>query len=137
MKLTNKGLEKKFIEYNNLYFNGRLGKCTLKTTYCKDRYGQCLIGKTNSIKITNQVNWTDESLRDCLLHEMIHLYIFSILGINRDGFFNHGRHFRREVRRIKRNFGIHVSIRCYGYPPIKGKPSHKLCERALAWLIDR
>jgi hypothetical protein len=68
------------------------------------------------IRLTSDVKWTVEALRDVLIHEMIHHYVVAIDGCKGiDGFswyglFGHGKRFRRQVRRIKREHGLKIHI---------------------------
>jgi hypothetical protein len=80
--------------------------------FSSGKNGKC----KNRIMLTSDVNWTEESLRDVLIHEMIHHYVVAIDGCKGiDGFswyglFGHGKRFRRQVRRIKREHGLKIHI---------------------------
>ena len=121
MKITKEDLKARFDEYNRLYFGSALPRCEFSVTKlsCLGRY-MFSSGKNGKRKyrigLTCDVNWTEDSLRDVLIHEMIHHYVVAIDGCKGiDGFswyglFGHGKRFRRQVRRIKRQFGqiIHI-----------------------------
>ena len=108
-------------EYNNLYFYGRLKKCRILYSrfihfghyFYKTKYNGEIDG---TIWITNDVDWTEETLKDVLIHEMIHHYVVSvdncrgIDGFGWYGLFGHGWHFRRQIRRIKKEFGLKIHI---------------------------
>lgn len=85
MKITKEDLKVRFDEYNRLYFGGKLGKCTFSARkigsfgfyFFKTATG----GKPECrITLTTDVNWTEDSLRDVLVHEMIHHYVVTIDG---------------------------------------------------------
>ena len=81
-------------EYNTMYFNGVLSLCDCH--YIKlDAMGRYTNqnGK-GKIWITNDVDWTEETLREVLVHEI----------------FRHGFRFRRQMKRINRDFGLGIRI---------------------------
>lgn len=120
MKITKDILKQKFEEYNREYFNSILPKCEFSA--CKlDCFGQytCPNSKSkkrNRIWITTDVDWTEETLKDVLIHEMIHHYVTTVDGCKLfDGFswyglFGHGKHFRKQIYRLKKEFGLKVHI---------------------------
>ena len=121
MKITKEDLKARFEEYNRLYFGSALPRCEFSVTKlsCLGRY-MFSSGKNGKRKyrigLTCDVNWTEDSLRDVLIHEMIHHYVVAIDGCKGiDGFswyglFGHGKRFRKQVRRIKRQFGQNIHI---------------------------
>lgn len=121
MEITKDILKQKFEEYNREYFNSILPKCEFSA--CKlDCFGQCTLYRTSKGKlktriwITTDVNWTEETFKDIMLHEMIHLYVITIDGcegfdgLSWYGLFGHGKHFRKQVKRLKSEFGLKVHI---------------------------
>jgi hypothetical protein len=143
MNVTKELLYELYPKYNQMYFEGKLGKCTFylisknRTAlgwYApkEDRQGR----PDDRIWIGTSVYWTEEALRHVLIHEMVHMYVRRIEGCRHDGVLGHGRRFRRACRRIKRAFGIDV----YRCPKVEYiNPAHypKLWERVVLWLIDR
>ena len=121
MKITKDDLKVRFDEYNRLYFDSVLPLCEFSVfkMSCLGRY-MFSFGKDGKRKygigLSSDVNWTEESLRDVLIHEMIHHYVVVIDGCKGiDGFswyglFGHGKRFRRQVRRIKREHGLKIHI---------------------------
>ncbi len=121
MKITKEDLKVRFDEYNHQYFNSVLPQCEFSVIKlsCLGRY-MFSSGKKGKrkyrIRLTSDVNWTEESLRDVLIHEMIHHYVIAIDGcMGIDGFcwyglFGHGKRFRRQVRRLKREHGFKIHI---------------------------
>ena len=68
---------------------------------------------------------------------MIHLYNHRIDGRKHDGLLGHGRYFRRQVRRIKKQFGINVDDRFKKVEFLNPKFQPKRWEIILTWIIDR
>lgn len=143
MDVTKDLLKALFNEYNEKYFYGKLGKCDFSFF---PKYRSAL-GKYNSkndkngkpkdrIWIGTSVIWTEEHLQRILIHEMIHMYVYRVEGYKYDGILGHGWRFRRQCRRIRKNYGIEV----LKYPNVKfinKKTSPKIWERILLWIIDR
>ena len=80
MDITIKDLEERFIEYNQLYFNGKLKMpkfyinrwfCGIYGSYGHDKDGSPLI----SIRNNKGAKITEEELKDTLIHEMLHYYM--------------------------------------------------------------
>ena len=77
MEITVEDLQRRFAEYNRLYFGGRLEtprivvgrwSCGIYGSFRCDKDGRPLI----SIRGTKALGWTDDKLRRVLVHEMIH-----------------------------------------------------------------
>ena len=121
MKITKEDLKVRFDKYNHQYFNSVLPQCEFSVIKlsCLGRY-MSSFGKNGKrkyrIRLTSDVNWTEESLRNVLIHEMIHHYVVAIDGCKGiDGFswyglFGHGKRFRKQVRRINREHGLKIHI---------------------------
>lgn len=144
IKLTKEDLKSRFDEYNKLYFGGKLGKCEFHvykssiSGYGKFNTKKSPKGKiTYSIWITNNCEWTEKTLKETIIHEMIHYYVYAVENVHCDGLLGHGKHFRRQCRRIKNNYGIDISAHCNGCPPLKGKTPPTKLEKFVLWLIDR
>ena len=56
------------------------------------------------IWITNDVDWTEDVLREVIVHEMIHHYVKSIKKKNEYLFFKHGFQFRKKMRQLNKDF---------------------------------
>ncbi|KAM0683482.1 hypothetical protein MDAP_001050 [Mitosporidium daphniae] len=104
-----------FLEYNGLYFEGKLSSVTVKwsskMTLCAGlccyhrRTGSCTIKLSEPILKFRPV----EDLKDTLLHEMIHAYLFvSARSTDRDG---HGPDFQALMRAI--NVAANSNITVY------------------------
>ena len=116
MEVTKDLLKKKFEEYNKLYFNNELSKCTMHYIGLGKGLGVYIPkkGKNNkvngSIWINNKVEWNEELLKLLLIHEMIHHYIETVKKIKFDGLFSHGFFFRSKMNKINKEFGLNVSV---------------------------
>ena len=116
--ITKEDIKERFLQYNTLYFDGALPKCAFhlirekisaygRYTHTRDRNG----GITGHIWISNHVNWTEESLREVIVHEMIHHYLYAIKGKS-GGLFGHNWRFRRECRKLKKRYGLNIHLHC-------------------------
>ena len=143
MVITKELLKSLFDEYNELYFDGKLGKCNF-SFFTKNL---SILGSYNSrndkngkpkdkIWIGTSVKWTEEHLQRILIHEMIHMYVHRIEGHRYDGIFGHGRRFRREARRIRKEYGIET-LKCPDVEFLDKNHRPQWWEKALLWLIDR
>ena len=116
MEITKELLKQKFVEYNKLYFNNELKMCRFTYTYMRDAFGRYMThttpkgDKMGHIWISKSIDLNEEMLKELLVHEMIHHYVRTIDGVFFDGFFCHGRHFVRQVKRIKKQYGLDICI---------------------------
>ncbi|MBR5639989.1 MAG: SprT-like domain-containing protein [Muribaculaceae bacterium] len=117
MQLTKWILHQKFDEYNKLYFDVKLGSCQFsflnKSNSAYGRYDRrnTTDGKEISrICLGRCITWNEERLREILLHEMIHMYVETVEKKHFDGLFGHGWRFRRQCRRLKRDYGLRVRV---------------------------
>lgn len=143
MVVTKELLKALFAEYNALYFDGKLGKCgfsffskniSFLGWYCAKEDSR---GRPNDkIWIGTSVKWTEEGLKRVLIHEMIHMYVCRVEGRKYDGVLGHGWRFRRQCRRIRKNYGIEA-LKLPDVEFINPKFYPKLWERVLLWIIDR
>lgn len=137
-------IKARFDNYNKLYFEGKLGKCEFFWLISKQGfYGKYLEKKTKNgliyskIGITRSIQWTEDALKELLVHEMIHMYISTIEGKAHDGVLGHGKRFRAHCKRLKDDFGLVVRIHGdFGYINKKVSPK-KILEKTILWLIDR
>lgn len=141
-KFTKTNLKEKFNEYNNLYFDNKLGKCKFyyfsKNTHFFGKYVDTINQKgeiINKIYIGQSTIWTEEKLKEILVHEMIHMYIRTVENKKFDGLLGHGNSFRKHCKRLKKNFGLIINI----HPKFVyiNKPKPKLWEKIILWIIDR
>ena len=147
LKVTRELLEGLFEEYNRKYFGGVLGPCRMRIRNLAGFVGSYVYdGKPGRRRPASViylagnvlVRWTPETLEASLVHEMVHMYVTTILGKERDGLLGHGRLFRRECRRIRRETGLIIHVHCfYMEDLIKDGLRTCLLDRAFMWLIDR
>lgn len=142
MKLTISLISSKFNEYNKLYFDGKLGHCKFillpKGNTAYGRYDRKIQNKKTTesrICFGRCIKWDEERFKEVLLHEMIHMYVETIEGKLHDGLFGHGWRFRRQCRRLRKQYGIRVRSHIY-YEYNNKKSSPKLWERIIMRLID-
>lgn len=135
-------LQKKFIEYNKLYFYNKLTNCKFyffnKNIPFFGKYVDYITTKgilINKIYIGRNTIWTNEKLKEILIHEMIHMFIRTVENVKFDGLLGHGKRFRKHCKRLKKDFNIIINI----HPKFDyiNKPKPKLWEKLILWIIDR
>ncbi len=112
-------LDKKYAEFNNAYFDGALPKIKLSfSNRLKNSSGQA-IGKwkdkarnlvdmsTVEIRIAGALQKSEEKLDGILLHEMIHVYFFTI-GMPQE---DHGKNFLEKLKYISSISGKDIPLR--------------------------
>ena len=144
MKITKELIKERFDEYNQIYFSGVLGKCRF---YLLPK-SQSILGKYNGqedknrkaidrIGIGTSVIWNEDLFKRVLIHEMVHMYNTRIDKCRLDGVLGHGRRFRREARRLKKEFGIDIDTRNMKIEFINPNLYPKRWETILLRIIDR
>ena len=143
-ELSKEDLKERFDKYNVMYFYGKLGQCKFYwMSPNQSNYGKYIAqptknGLVSSIGVARNTCWTEENLKELLVHEMIHMYVTIVEGKNIDGILGHGRRFRWHCKRIKRDYGLNIPIHISGnYGYINKKLNPKLWDRILTWLVDR
>ena len=143
MIITKELLKEKFKEYNELYFDNKLGKCNFSFFNKNLSYLGWYQSKedkrerpNDKIWIGTSIIWTMDLLKSVLIHEMVHMYVYRIEGHKTDGIFGHGKHFRKHAKRLKKHFNIEI-IKIKNVNYINKKFSPKLWERIILWFIDR
>lgn len=105
IKPTKEYLKEKFKEYNALYFNNCLSKCRISVIYM-NYLGQYIFqNNTGHIYLSKRIDNSQEFIDEVLIHEMIHHYVRVIEG-RKGGLFGHNWRFRRQCRRLKKEFGL-------------------------------
>ena len=143
MEITKELLKQKFEEYNNLYFNNELPMCTFSYNYMRYAFGtytthtKSIGQKMGHIRISKSIDLDEEMLRELLVHEMIHHYVRTIDGVFFDGFFCHGRHFVRQVKRIKKQYGLDIWICSPHWHYRKEKPNTSRSLKVIAFLRNK
>lgn len=116
MEITKEEIKKRFLEYNEKYFDGilktpRFGINTWNTGIIGSfRNGHDKNGKPvdPEIRIAKYADFTEETLKGIIIHEMIHYYVVFHEGY--DGWFSHGRRFRRVRRYLCEYFGLKIPM---------------------------
>ncbi len=121
MKPTVEYIQTRFDEYNARFFNGSLPPIPIRLSHAKGFLGKVTYSRTRKgffggyentgfvLRINVRIDLPEEQIEDTILHEMVHYYI----AVNqwRDSS-THGRLFRREMERINREGGRHITISC-------------------------
>lgn len=137
MILTMEYLKEKFKEYNQLYFEGELRMCNFSIYKTSFEMGRFTYGHNKSrIWIAKEPlniglkEWTEEELKQTLVHEMIHYYVSDILKVNTI-FSPHGYHFRKVCRQIwkKHHYKVNLGTCCKRLFTIRQKPFPNFRER--------
>ncbi|MBR5148075.1 MAG: SprT-like domain-containing protein [Bacteroidaceae bacterium] len=118
MKATIPYVEKKFEEFNQLIFDGKLPKLPIELSDAKTFLGLCVYKKRRTLlgkvvcydfklRINTRIDLDEAEVEDIIIHEMIHYYI----GYN--GIVDtsaHGRVFRQLMKEINERYGRHIRI---------------------------
>ena len=113
MKITKDDLQRRFDEYNQLYFDGKLKSA--KMGFLSKSF-KTLVGifefkidnnrrvKDPSIKVSKRIDWDEEKLRRVLLHEMAHFSVTQKYKKDK----KHGIAFIKECKRIESQYNVKV-----------------------------
>ena len=115
MEVTEKVLEKKFDECNKIYFNNGLPypffsifckkKPFAKFTYLKKKKNGENVLVYKKISVSIYYDFTEEQLRDMIVHEMIHYFIaYNDIKDNKE----HGKIFLSIAERLNSEFGLNI-----------------------------
>ena len=129
-------LERRFKEYNEMYFDGVLPDCRLRITkngFCPAWY--IVLAKKPHIYISNRYYWTDNDLKLTLIHEMVHYYIDRIL--KKWTFSTHGYTFNHECSKLRDKYGLRVKLYELPFKPHKGKKEPTLIKRMWVYFLYR
>ena len=101
-----------FHTYNEDYFGGilpmprfkiRHGWYTLGYFHC---YPDAPLGTTETIEISDFYDYTNEQLRDIIIHEMIHYYLYYT---GEDPNCRHGKAFKRMANQFNTRYGMNIT----------------------------
>ena len=113
MKITKDDLQRRFDEYNQLYFDGKLKSA--KMGFLSKSF-KTLVGifefkidnnrrvKDPSIKVSKRIDWDEEKLRRVLLHEMAHFSVTQKYKKDK----KNGIAFIKECKRIESQYNVKV-----------------------------
>ncbi|WP_370015672.1 SprT-like domain-containing protein [Muribaculum intestinale] len=109
--LTKSELKRMHSEYNQMYFGGRLSMPDFKFINAKRPFGRFRADKkTSEIGISAyRKGWSEEFLKDTLIHEMIHQYVYECMSGCRYSLVQHGLQFHFMRCRLKRKYGLNIS----------------------------
>ena len=109
MKVSKRQLQDWFDEFNSAVFGNQLPKVPFTLTNTRRQLGQFYWGPTNGIGIKISLFWdrTKEQYRNCLLHEMCHLYCYQ-QGWKNEG---HGPRWKAIADKAYRITGLYIQ-RC-------------------------
>ena len=134
MRITKEDIKVRFDEYNKLYFGGCLSPCK----YHIIREKRCPLGLYNPsfkngkiighIWIAYQVDWEEDGLKEVIIHEMIHHYVQTIEG-HKGGLFGHNWRFKRQCKRLKKEYGLNIRICSFDICRIGQKKPTNLFQR--------
>lgn len=65
-----------------------------------------MFGTTETLEISDFYAYTSNQLRDIVVHEMIHYYLYYI---GEDVRLKHGKSFMRMARQLNQSYGLHVT----------------------------
>lgn len=115
MIITEEIIKEKFTEYNKLYFKGKLPEPEFNVIESYNTFGYFSYVKTftdtgrlcqASIDVTRCYDWTEEALRDVIVHEMIHYW----LAYKRiDKKVKHGKEFMQMCNEYNEKYGLHLA----------------------------
>lgn len=93
-----------------MYFGGVLSTPDFKFIGKKRPYGRYLAGKTAEFGISAfRKEWSDDFLKDVLIHEMIHQYVYERMWGCRYSLIQHGLQFHYVRWQLKRKYGLRIS----------------------------
>ena len=139
MTITPNDIKERFIRYNEMYFEGVLRMCNFKVyntrqqlgAYEPRTYRSCPIIKiARKPTVMNKKEWTEEMLKQTIVHEMVHHYVRDILK-HTSILCRHGWKFRKVCRRVEKRYGYKVEVGYFikGYAMIKEKENLTIKDR--------
>ena len=113
MELSISGIKARFKEYNKAYFEGELKMPKFKFEGLKGALSVFVFSrplgelKQKEIWFNTNYIWTEEGLKDVLIHEMIHYWLYN----HGHSGSRHGIRFRMKCREIRKKDGTIITIR--------------------------
>lgn len=116
-EITDELLQRKFHEYNELYFNRELGECRFKSEPPYINTWGRYIGIKGAkyrfninypiISLNIRLTYYDDCwIRDTILHEMIHMYVDTVLHLREKRM--HGKFFQRVRRFLNKTYHLEI-----------------------------
>ena len=125
-------LERRFKEYNEMYFDGALPPCKMMVS--ETIFGGFCSSAYNFIKISNKDCWTEESLKLFIIHEMVHYYVHKVL--NKNPIFAHGWTFNRVCDMLRKKYNLKVKFYELPYVRTKGEKEPTILKRLLFKILS-
>lgn len=108
--LTKSDLKQLHSEYNQTYFDGKLSMPDFRFIARKRPLGRFTKGKIPVIGISAyRKDWSEGELKNTMIHEMIHQYVYERMWGCRYSIIQHGLQFHFVRWQLKRRFGLHIS----------------------------
>lgn len=101
-----------FRQFNKDYFGNILPMPYIKIRHSVNTLGYFsymqneMFGTTETLEISYFYAYTSNQLRDIVVHEMIHYYLYYI---GEDVRLKHGKSFMRMARQLNQSYGLHVT----------------------------
>ena len=117
MKLTKEKIRNLYKKYNHLYFDDLLPN-TLSVVLNNEHAIASVVcakeRKTKKIKValwlSDKYEWSSLTLRDVILHEMIHVYVYVKIG-HLPYFRQHGINFKRKMKSLNKQYGFNITVK--------------------------
>lgn len=110
MKLTKEIIVNNYKLYNKLYFNNKLNLPKIIWLNGKIPYGKFICNKRKSkhtIGISRFHNeWSENFLKEVIVHEMVHQYVYDVLYGFKYTLFQHGLRFHIVKWYIKKKYNL-------------------------------
>lgn len=108
MTITASKIRTLYSEYNKKYFDGSMFMPKITTFTGINSMGIFSVKKwTNKVEeelsIARNFKLTEEELRDLVLHEMIHQYVYEKYGK-----MNHGKQFKKKMNELNEKYGFDI-----------------------------
>lgn len=112
MRICESQLRCLFRQFNKDYFGNILPMPYIKIRHSVNTLGYFsymqneMSGTTETLEISDFYAYTSNQLRDIVVHEMIHYYLYYI---GEDVRLKHGKSFMRMARQLNQSYGLHVT----------------------------
>lgn len=111
-------IRSKFIEFNTLFFDGKLPEPPFELSRARKTLGQVVYRRSHGtngmwhydnfiIRISSCIDMSETEWEDTILHEMIHLWILSNQWTDSSA---HGMLFRHKMKELNTRHGRHITI---------------------------